>query len=180
MVAPGSKPPEASGTLPDISPVFICPKASNVLKSTAWCQGRRIDHGSYLRDQYRTEMVPGEEFRALGINFVSYTEGVDTTTRSGQLLFHVVGVVAQFERDLIAELVRAGMAHARAMGKRIGRPRAIVNAEAVLPLRQEGQSLLGTARQLDVPVTRVRRALVGDAGATQISAVGITGESLSR
>ena len=49
-----------------------------------------------------------EEFRALGINFVSYTEGVDTTTPSGQLLFHVVGAVAQFERDLIAERVRAG------------------------------------------------------------------------
>jgi len=62
-----------------------------------------------------------EEFRSLGIDFVSFTEGIDTTTPSGQLLFHVVGGVAQFERDLIAERVRAGMAHARAMGKRIGR-----------------------------------------------------------
>src|SRR5712692_8104168 len=58
-----------------------------------------------------------DEFSSLGIDFVSYTEGVDTTTPTGQLLFHIVGAVAQFERDLIAERVRAGMAHARAMGK---------------------------------------------------------------
>ncbi len=63
-----------------------------------------------------------DEFSALGIDFVSYTEGVDTTTPSGQLLFHIVGAVAQFERDLIAERVRAGMAHAKSLGKHIGRP----------------------------------------------------------
>src|SRR2546427_10308517 len=56
-----------------------------------------------------------DEFKALGIDFVSYTEGVDTTTPTGQLLFHIVGAVAQFERDLIAERVRAGIAHARAL-----------------------------------------------------------------
>jgi len=100
-----------------------------------------------------------EEFRALGINFVSYTEGVDTTTPSGQLLFHVVGAVAQFERDLIAERVRAGMAHARAMGKRIGRPRAVVDTERVRALRDERMSLRGIAKKLDIPVSRVRRAL---------------------
>ena len=50
-----------------------------------------------------------EEFRALGIDFISYTEGIDTTTPTGQLLFHMVGAVAQFERDLIIERVRAGM-----------------------------------------------------------------------
>jgi len=44
-----------------------------------------------------------EEFRALGINFISYTEGIDTTTPSGELLFHIMGAVAQFERDLIVE-----------------------------------------------------------------------------
>jgi len=61
-----------------------------------------------------------EEFRALGIDFISYTENVDTTTPSGQLLFHIMGAVAQFERDLIAERVRAGIAHARAMGSGSG------------------------------------------------------------
>ncbi len=77
-----------------------------------------------------------EEFRALGIDFISFTEGVDTTTPSGELLFHIMGAVAQFERDLIAERVRAGIAHARALGKRIGRPRALINAAQVKALRQ--------------------------------------------
>src|SRR5438132_6640393 len=99
------------------------------------------------------------EFRALGIDFVSYTEGVDTTTPTGQLLFHVVGAVAQFERDLIAERVRAGMAHARAMGRRIGRPRSIIDADKVARLRSQGHSLRTIAKQMDVPVSRVRRAL---------------------
>jgi len=100
-----------------------------------------------------------EEFRVLGIDFISFTEGIDTTTPSGQLLFHVVGAVAQFERDLIVERVRAGMAHARAMGKRIGRPPAVVDVEKVAQLRAQGLSLRETARTLDVPVSRVRRAL---------------------
>ncbi len=101
-----------------------------------------------------------DEFSSLGIDFVSYTEGVDTTTPTGQLLFHIVGAVAQFERDLIAERVRAGMAHARAMGKRIGRPRAVVDEETVSQLRGEGRSLREIASRLNVPVSRVRRALV--------------------
>jgi DNA invertase Pin-like site-specific DNA recombinase len=101
-----------------------------------------------------------DEFSSLGIDFVSYTEGVDTTTPTGQLLFHIVGAVAQFERDLIAERVRAGMAHARAMGKHIGRPRAAVDIQAVSQLREQGRSLREIANRLSVPVSRVRRALL--------------------
>ncbi len=101
-----------------------------------------------------------EEFRALGIDFVSFTEGIDTSTPSGQLLFHIMGAVAQFERDLIAERVRAGIAHARALGRRIGRPKAPIDAVEVHRLRTEGQSLRKIARLLSVPVSRVRRALL--------------------
>jgi DNA invertase Pin-like site-specific DNA recombinase len=101
-----------------------------------------------------------EEFRALGIDFISFTEGVDTTTPSGELLFHIMGAVAQFERDLIAERVRAGIAHARAMGKRIGRPRAKIDVDQARSLRSQGHSLRKIAQSLDVPVSRVRRALV--------------------
>jgi DNA invertase Pin-like site-specific DNA recombinase len=100
------------------------------------------------------------EFNALGIDFISLTEGVDTTTPAGQLLFHIVGAVAQFERDLIAERVRAGMAHARAMGKHIGRPRANVDLEAVSSLRSQAKSLRMMANTLGIPVSRVRRALI--------------------
>jgi len=100
-----------------------------------------------------------DEFSSLGIDFVSYTEGVDTTTPTGQLLFHIVGAVAQFERDLISERVRAGLAHARAMGKHIGRPRAQVDLAAVRDLRAKGNSLRVIATTLGLPVSRVRRAL---------------------
>ena len=95
----------------------------------------------------------------MAFDFISYTEGVDTTTPTGQLLFHIVGAVAQFERDLIAEGVRAGIAHAKAMGKRIGRPRADIDVARVSALRRAGKSLRGIARELEVPVSRVRRAL---------------------
>jgi DNA invertase Pin-like site-specific DNA recombinase len=101
-----------------------------------------------------------DEFSSLGIDFVSYTEGVDTTTPSGQLLFHIVGAVAQFERDLIGERVRAGLAHAKAMGKHIGRPRAAVDINSVRGLRSNGESLRNIAKTLGIPVSRVRRALV--------------------
>ena len=100
-----------------------------------------------------------DEFSALGIDFISLTEGIDTTTPAGQLLFHIVGAVAQFERDLIAERVRAGMAHARSLGKHIGRPRAKVDVEAVRNLRSQGKSLRNIAMALGVPISRVRRAL---------------------
>ncbi len=100
-----------------------------------------------------------DEFSALGIDFISMTEGVDTTTPAGQLLFHIVGAVAQFERDLIAERVRAGMAHARAMGKRIGRPRVPVDKEQIVKMRGQQMSLRKIAMALSIPVSRVRRAL---------------------
>ena len=89
-----------------------------------------------------------EEFRALGIDFISFTEGVDTTTPSGELLFHIMGAVAQFERDLIAERVRAGIAHARAMGKRIGRPRADIDVEQKLQLVGERPARIGSGEQI--------------------------------
>jgi DNA invertase Pin-like site-specific DNA recombinase len=104
------------------------------------------------------------EFKALGIDFVSCTEGVDTTTPTGQLLFHIVGAVAQFERDLIAERVRAGIAHARALGRRIGRPRAEIDVERASGLRHQGRSLRQIAQALNVPVSRVRWALTRDPG----------------
>jgi DNA invertase Pin-like site-specific DNA recombinase len=63
-----------------------------------------------------------EEFRRLKIDFVSFKQDFDTTSPAGRLLFHVVGAVAQFERDLIKERVIAGMAQAKRDGKHCGRP----------------------------------------------------------
>jgi len=64
-----------------------------------------------------------DDFSSLGVQFCSYTEGMDTTTSSGRLLFHVVGAIAAFERDLIAERTKAGLVRARRNGKVLGRPR---------------------------------------------------------
>lgn len=99
------------------------------------------------------------EFHALGIDFISLTEGIDTTTPTGQLLFGIFGAVAQFERDLIVERVRAGIAHARSLGKQIGRPRVHVDVGPIIRLRRENLSLRKIARKLDIPISRVRRAL---------------------
>ena len=63
-----------------------------------------------------------ETFKALGIEFVSFSEQLDTSTPAGKLVFTVLGAVAELERSLIIERVRAGMRNARATGKRIGRP----------------------------------------------------------
>lgn len=63
-----------------------------------------------------------EHFQALGIEFVSLSEQLDTSTPTGKMVFTVLGAVAELERSLIAERVRAGMRNARANGKRIGRP----------------------------------------------------------
>jgi DNA invertase Pin-like site-specific DNA recombinase len=68
-------------------------------------------------------LISGLELcRALGIDFVSVTEAVDTSLPMGEMLFHIIGAVAQFERSLIGERVRSGLAHARAKGKILGRP----------------------------------------------------------
>lgn len=62
------------------------------------------------------------EFEALGIDFISYGEGADTTTPQGKLLFGIMASLAEFERSLIAERVKAGMQRAKAQGKHTGRP----------------------------------------------------------
>jgi DNA invertase Pin-like site-specific DNA recombinase len=72
-----------------------------------------------------------ETFRILGIDFVSFSEQLDTSTPTGKMVFTVLGAVAELERSLIVERVRAGMRNARAKGKRIGRPpRTYLNQDA--------------------------------------------------
>src|SRR5216684_8849724 len=76
-----------------------------------------------------------EEFRSLGIQFISYQENMDTSSPLGQALFTIVAAVAQLERDLIRERVNAGIRNARACGKQLGRPRRGVNHDEVRRLR---------------------------------------------
>ena len=81
-----------------------------------------------------------ESFKALGIEFVSLSEQVDTSTPTGKMVFTVLGAVAELERSLIAARVKAGMRNARAKGKGLGRPRATVDARRIARLRAAGHS----------------------------------------
>jgi len=79
-----------------------------------------------------------ELFRALNIGFVSCTEAIDTSLPHGEMLFHIIGAIAQWERSLIVERVKAGIEHARRQGKRLGRPALkILTAEEIRQLRRE-------------------------------------------
>jgi DNA invertase Pin-like site-specific DNA recombinase len=100
-----------------------------------------------------------EEFRSLGIQFISYQENIDTSSPLGQALFTIVSAVAQLERDLIRERVCAGIRNARASGKRLGRPRRIVSCEEIQRLRLEGASLRQIAEKLGVGYGTVRLTL---------------------
>jgi DNA invertase Pin-like site-specific DNA recombinase len=81
-----------------------------------------------------------ESFAALGIEFVSLTEAIDTSTPVGRMIFTVLGAVAELERSLIVERVRAGIRNARSKGKRLGRPRRVVDHARIAALRAGGQS----------------------------------------
>ena len=81
-----------------------------------------------------------ENFNALGISFVSLSENIDTSTPTGKMIFTVLGAVAELERSLIVERVRAGLRNAVAKGKKLGRPRKVRNGTEIKRLRAEGAS----------------------------------------
>jgi DNA invertase Pin-like site-specific DNA recombinase len=100
------------------------------------------------------------EFKALGIQFVSITEQIDTTTPAGELVFHVFAAVAQFERELIRERVRAALAHAKARGRKLGRPArvSVGFGRRVAELKQQGKSWGEIEAILKMPRSTLRRA----------------------
>jgi DNA invertase Pin-like site-specific DNA recombinase len=98
-----------------------------------------------------------ETFQALGIEFVSLTEGVDTSTPMGKMIFTVLGAVAELERSLIVERVKAGLRNARAKGKRLGRPRRVLDAPRIAALRAGGLGWRAIAKQLGVGVGTLYR-----------------------
>src|SRR3989442_5720814 len=99
-----------------------------------------------------------ETFRSLGIEFVSLSEQVDTSTPTGKMVFTVLGAVAELERSLIAERVRAGLRNARAKGKTLGRPRVAVDAARIASLRASGASWQTITRQLGISAGTAKRA----------------------
>ena len=92
------------------------------------------------------------DLRDRNIEFRSLTEGMDTTTPSGELLFHVFGALAQYERALTSERVIAGLEAAKKRGKVSGRPRAITGEklEAILEALNGGMSKAAVCRNFEV------------------------------
>ena len=99
------------------------------------------------------------ELESLGIAFVSLKDSLDLTTASGRLLFQLVAAMAEFERSLIQERVRAGIRNARNKGRRLGRPRLEVDHARISRLRASGVSLRAIAAQLGISVGSVHRSL---------------------
>jgi DNA invertase Pin-like site-specific DNA recombinase len=100
-----------------------------------------------------------ETFKALGIDFVSYSEQMDTSTPAGKMVFTVLGAVAELERSLIVERVRAGLRNARAKGKTLGRPRMGVDAVKIGRLREQGRSIREIADELGMSRSLVHKTL---------------------
>lgn len=104
-----------------------------------------------------------EEFRALGIDFLSHQEALDTSTPAGKALYTMIAAFAEFERNIIQERVKAGMANAREHGTRsgnpIGRPKAVFPRGKARKLRAKGWSIRQLAAAFDVGVGTVQRAL---------------------
>ena len=101
-----------------------------------------------------------QELTELGVGFVSLTEALDLTTPAGRAMAGLLAVFAQFEREIMRERVRAGLAHARQQGKRLGRPPSVAHHEAaVRKLFRRGISKSEIARRLRIGRTSVRRFL---------------------
>jgi len=100
-----------------------------------------------------------EEFRNLGIDFVSYQENIDTSSPLGSAIFTIISAVAQLERDIIAERVKAGLRRAKENGKKLGRPSKKVDRYEIRRLRSEGRSLRQIAAELNVSKNTVARHL---------------------
>jgi putative DNA-invertase from lambdoid prophage Rac len=101
-----------------------------------------------------------QELQHLGVGFVPLTEALDLTTPAGRAMAGLLSVFAEFEREILRERVRAGLAHARLNGKRLGRPPSVVQRGVeVRKLHRQGISKSEIARKLQIGRTSVRRLL---------------------
>ena len=100
-----------------------------------------------------------DEFNHLGLEFASFREQIDTGGPLGRAIVVIIGAIAELERNLIVERVRAGMRRARLEGRHIGRPALDLDREAILRDRRSGDSLGTIARNHGISRTSVHRVL---------------------
>ncbi len=100
-------------------------------------------------------------FNHLGVHFISYMENIDTSSPAGKVLFTMISAMAEFERDLIRERVKAGLNNARKRGTRLGRPSVLTEEmnEEIKGLRGKGQSIRAIARKFNVSPSLVHKTL---------------------
>jgi DNA invertase Pin-like site-specific DNA recombinase len=104
-----------------------------------------------------------QEFDRFGIRFIATTMGIDTDNRSpmGKLIIHLFGVLAEFERDLLIERTKAGLAEARRQGHIGGRPGKVYRRDRAAELRRQGMSWRAISRELGIPQATIRKHLKG-------------------
>ena len=101
-----------------------------------------------------------QELEHLGVGFLSLTEALDLTTPAGRAMAGLLAIFAEFDRKILRERTRAGLAHARESGKRLGRPpTAAAHTPEIRKLRRAGVSKSEIARRLQIGRTSVRRIL---------------------
>src|SRR5436190_3056760 len=99
------------------------------------------------------------DLAALGVAFVSLRDNLDLSTPSGRLMFQIIGAMAEFERALIQERVRAVIRNARAKGRRLGRPRVMVDASRITFLRSQGRSWSQITAEMGIGKGTAQRAV---------------------
>jgi len=102
------------------------------------------------------------DLSAYGVAFISLRDNLDLSTPSGRLMFQIIGAMAEFERSLIQERVRAGLRHAKLKGTTLGRPRRIVSSDEMTRLREQGASFREIARAVGASAGTVRTRLLPD------------------
>ena len=104
------------------------------------------------------------EFNALGVDFISLSESIDTSTPMGKMVYTVIAAVAELERSLISERVKAGLRRAKENGKVLGRPRGMtIDTQRAKELREQGLTMAKIAEQMNSSAATVCRALNGGA-----------------
>lgn len=106
-----------------------------------------------------------EEFNHLGIDFVSLSESVDTSSSMGKMIFTVLGAVAELERNIIRERVISGLHRARKEGTTLGRPKLIVDRETVCELYRAGNSIRRIAAEMNLKPSTVHVIVKGNGAA---------------
>jgi len=100
-----------------------------------------------------------DELQSVGVGFVSYNENLDLTTSTGRLMFQLLGAFAEFERNLIKERVKAGLANAKAKGAKLGRPSPEFDEDELIRLRKSGVTIRGIAERLNLRKSFVHKTL---------------------